>query len=94
MRNLKLFLALSLLSLPAFAASEKVEVKVKGMVCSFCAQGIKKKFEGEKGVEHVKVDLDAKYVHFDLKTGEKIDDARVTELIKDAGYAVTSIERN
>ena len=38
-------------------AAQKVDVTVGGMVCSFCAQGITKKFKARPEVEAVKVTL-------------------------------------
>lgn len=74
-------------------AKESVSVKVNGMVCSFCSQGIKKKFEGEKAVEKVEVNLDEKWVKLDLKDKQKLEDDKIKSLITEAGYNTVSIER-
>ncbi len=85
----KTILLLSLLlSFSAFA--ETVSFGVKGMVCSMCAQGIKKKFSALE-IKDVSVDLDKKLVTY---TSDKVlSDAKINELIKDAGYVVTDIKR-
>jgi mercuric ion binding protein len=70
---------------PPAAASEKV-VTVKGMVCSFCAQGIQKKFKSMPEVEAVQVDLKAKTVRLRFKPGQSLDDARIAAILRDAGY--------
>ena len=44
------------------AHAEEITIAVKGMVCSFCVQGIKKTFLRKDGVEQVDVDLDKKIV--------------------------------
>lgn len=75
------------------AFAEKITVSVKGMVCSFCAQGIKKTFMRKEGVESVDVDLDKKLVTITTKTGADLSDAAVTESIVDSGYEVMKIER-
>ena len=49
----KILLFLSLV----FAMPTSVQIEVKGMVCSFCAQGIKKNISKLEAVESVKVDL-------------------------------------
>lgn len=85
-------IASALLVTSAFAA-EKVEVKVKGMVCSFCAQGIKKKFSGNEAVSKVDVNLDDKWVRLELADNKVLSDEQITTSIKDAGYDVVSIER-
>lgn len=90
---MKVFILLSamFLSLPAFA--ESVKVKVNGMVCAFCAQGISKSFGKEAAVEKVDVNLDRKLVELVLKKDQKLEDEKIKTIIKDAGYETVSIER-
>jgi copper chaperone CopZ len=76
------------------AYAERITVSVKGMVCSFCAQGIKKTFMRKDGVEKVDVDLDKKLVTIETKVGANLTDAALTESIVDSGYEVTKIERS
>lgn len=75
------------------AHAEQIKIEVKGMVCSFCAQGIKKTFMRKDGVENVDVDLDKKIVTLTTKQGATLKDSDVTESIVDAGYEVIKIER-
>ena len=91
----KVFLALFLLISSinyAFAATE-VKVKVKGLVCAFCARNIEKSFLKNEAVEKVKADLDTKIVTIDLKEGQQMSDETIKETITDAGYNVVKIER-
>ena len=74
-------------------ATDGANVKVKGMVCSFCAQGIKKKFSGESAIQSVDVNLDDKWVKLNFKDGQSLNDDKIKSLITDAGYNVESIER-
>ena len=80
-----------LLSTAAFA--KDVQVTVKGMVCSFCAQGIKKKFSSEEAVKNVDVNLENHLVTLQLKEGAELTDAKIQEALKDAGYTVEKIDR-
>jgi periplasmic mercuric ion binding protein len=80
-----------LLAAPAFA--ETARVSVNGMVCAFCAQGIKKSFSAKEAVEKVDVNLDKKVVAVDFKKDKSLTDDELTDVIKRAGYAVTKIER-
>jgi copper chaperone CopZ len=75
------------------AHADQITVAVKGMVCSFCAQGIKKTFTRKDGVENVDVDLDKKIVTITTTQGANLTDAEVKESIVDAGYEVLSIDR-
>lgn len=92
MKNL-LLTALFSIVLPGLATAEEVKITVKGMVCSFCAQGIKKQFSAVAGVEKVEPNLDENLVLVTTKEGAEIPDDKIKELIKDAGYDVVSIER-
>jgi copper chaperone CopZ len=75
------------------AHADQITIAVKGMVCSFCAQGIKKTFLRKDGVEQVDVDLDKKIVTIKTKDGAALSDSDVKDSIVDAGYEVVSIDR-
>ena len=95
MKNLfKAFLvSTSIVLFPFVARAETVHVTVKGMVCSFCAQGIKKTFGKMEPVAKVDVDLDKKLVSIEIKDGATLPDEQITKSINDAGYDVVKIER-
>ena len=90
--KLAIILGSAFLATSAFAV-EKVEVKVKGMVCSFCAQGIKKKFSGNDAISKVEVNLDDKWVRLEIVDKKVVSDDQISAAIKDAGYDVVSIDR-
>ena len=75
------------------ALAEEVVATVKGLVCSFCAQGIKKTFFKHPDVLDTKVDLESKLVTLTLKDGSTLSDNDIEQLVTDAGYAVEKIER-
>ena len=75
------------------AFAEVAKVKVNGMVCAFCAQGIKKKFMENSAVEKCEVDLEKKEVSVSLKKDKKISDEEIGKVIKESGFAVLGIER-
>jgi mercuric ion binding protein len=74
-------------------AGEQINVKVKGMVCSFCSQGITKKFKEQPAVKDVKVSLENHLVSLELKDGQTLEDKTVETVLKDSGYTVDKIER-
>jgi mercuric ion binding protein len=92
MRNILLTLA-TLLALSTSAFAETVKATVHGMVCAFCATGIEKKFKTNPEVDTVKIDLARKLVTIKTKPGRTISDAKVTEVIKYAGYSLEEIVR-
>jgi copper chaperone CopZ len=94
MKNLKkimLFGLTMLLVVPVWA--KEIKVPVKGMVCAFCAQGIKKKFKAMPEIQDVKVKLESGEVTLITKDGRDIDDAVIAKTLDDAGYATGSIKR-
>jgi copper chaperone CopZ len=73
-------------------AASGVVISVKGMVCSFCAQGIEKKLKAFKEVKSVDVDLDTKKVNVQFVTGQTLATEKLQETIKNAGYDVTDVQ--
>jgi mercuric ion binding protein len=92
MRNILLTLAI-LTALSNSALADTVKATVHGMVCAFCATGIEKKFKTNPEVDTIKIDLAKKLVTIKTKPGQTISDAKITEVIKYAGYSVENIVR-
>src|SRR5262245_39332404 len=86
-------IVLALLVTPSMVLAEEINVTVKGMVCSFCAQGIKKTFLKNEGVADIKVDLDNRLVKIQTREGASIPDDEIRKAIVDSGFDVVSIER-
>lgn len=83
----------SLFLAPTTAGAEQILVTVKGMVCTFCAQGIKKNFSRNENVKGIEVDMDKKLVSITTKEEGVLSDDEVRGIIVDAGYDVLRIER-
>ena len=66
--------------------SGKLLVKVKGMVCSFCAQGIEKNFMKRSEVKAVEVNLDNMEVTLQLKKGKTLSENTIREVVEGAGF--------
>ncbi len=94
MKTKKIILILGLiLSLHQTAFAEVINVTVKGMVCSFCAQGIKKSFGKIEAVEKVEPNLENKVVVINTKKDKNLSDEEITKTITDSGFEVSKIER-
>lgn len=78
-----------ILSFSLFANITKT-ISVNGMVCSFCAHGIEKKFKDLKEVESVDVNLEKGKVKLKLK--EDISNKKIKKIIIDSGYNVENIK--
>jgi copper chaperone CopZ len=72
---------------------EDIRIFVKGMVCSFCVQGVEKQFKDQESVENIEVDLEDSLVSIWLKEGQELSDKTIGSLINDSGYDVEGIER-
>jgi copper chaperone CopZ len=89
-----IFILAALASFPATAAEQcVVDVKVNGLVCDFCAQALEKTIGEQPQVQAIEVDLDNSVVHITYRQGQSLDEAAVTQLITDAGYAVQQIDK-
>ena len=86
-----LLVVLSMLVSASTFAGEKIDITVKGMVCSFCSQGITKKFT-EEGVKSVQVNLDKHLVSLELNDNQKLSAEKIEKILKDSGYGVEKIE--
>ena len=70
-----------------------IEMKVYGLVCGFCAQGIEKTLRKNPATADVVVSLENKLVAVATKEGTDITDAVLTQALQDAGYEVKGITR-
>lgn len=92
MKKLLTISALVLSVITINAAATNLQLKVNGMVCAFCAQGIEKKMKALPETQSVYVNLKAHLVAVELKAGKTLTEKTVSKIIQDAGYDVTSFE--
>jgi copper chaperone CopZ len=89
----RIFLMTAALLLSGAANADTIEMKVNGLVCAFCAQGIEKTLKGYPATADVVVSLENRLVAVATKEGQDIPDAELTKALTDAGYTVKSISR-
>ncbi len=70
-----------------------VEMKVYGLVCGFCAQGIEKTLRKNPATTDVIVSLEKQLVAVETREGQDISDADLTKALTDSGYDVKGITR-
>jgi copper chaperone CopZ len=92
MRKYYMAIAASVL-FSAYATAGTIEMKVNGLVCAFCAQGIEKTLKENPATADVVVSLENRLVAIATKEGQDIADAELTKALTDAGYTVKSIAR-
>ena len=91
---MKRFLCLGTLIITSFAAgATTIEMKVYGMVCGFCVQGIEASLRKNPAVTDVIVSLEDKLVIVETRGKEDIDDAALRKAIADAGYDLKAVVR-
>ncbi len=89
-----LMLALMVPFTATAAAGRTLELKVDGLVCAFCAQGIEKKLRRLDATDDVFVSLENKLVAVSLKPGRDIADQALDTLLKEAGYTLVGVQRS
>ena len=92
MKKLSLLVPALLLASVA-ARAETIEMKVYGMVCGFCAQGIEASLRKNPATVDVVVSLEKKLVVVKTKDGADIADPDLKKAIADAGYDMKSVTR-
>lgn len=91
---MKRTLLISILALTTAAANaDTIEMKVYGLVCGFCAQGIEKTLRKNPATEDVVVSLEHQLVAIATRAGQDIPDADLTQALTEAGYDVKAIAR-
>ena len=75
------------------SSKDSIVVSVQGMVCDFCAQGLKKSFIKKAPVDSIHVSLDQGVVVIYPQEGQSISEDFITKGIRDNGISVESIQR-
>jgi copper chaperone CopZ len=75
------------------ALAGTIEMKVYGLVCGFCAQGIEKTLRKNPATADVLVSLEHQLVAVATRDGQDISDAELTKALTDSGYDVKAIDR-
>ena len=91
MRMLALFFGAMLCGLNASAGT--IEMKVNGLVCGFCAQGIEKTLRRNPATADVFVSLEHRLVAVATREGADIADEELRTALTESGYDVTAITR-
>jgi copper chaperone CopZ len=83
----------ALLLATRMAGAATIEMKVYGLVCAFCAQGIEKTLREKPATADVVVSLESKLVAVATRDGQDIPDEELIRALKDSGYDVKGIVR-
>jgi copper chaperone CopZ len=89
----KIFLTILAVLAVTTANAGTIEMKVYGLVCGFCAQGIEKTLRKNPATADVLVSLENKLVAISTREGQDISDTELTKALTDSGYDVKGITR-
>ncbi len=96
MKKLTLFLVgFLLLGLGSFKSAlaqvEKVEIRVDGLACPFCAYGLEKKLKKIEGVEKVQINVQDGIATLRSRKGKSVEVENLESVVKDAGFTPREI---
>ena len=83
---MRTFFILFALAAANAANATTIEMKVNGLVCGFCAQGIEKTLRRNPATADVVVSLENKLVAVATKDGQDIPDADLKKALTASGY--------
>lgn len=75
----------------ALAQVEKVEIRVDGLACPFCAYGLEKKLKKIEGVEKVQINVKDGIATLRSKKGKSVEFENLESVVKDAGFTPREI---
>jgi copper chaperone CopZ len=89
----RILLSLVAIAISTQATADTIEMRVHGLVCGFCAQGIEKTLRKNPATTDVVVSLERKLVAIATRDGADIPDQDLITALTDAGYTVKGIAR-
>lgn len=69
----------------------RVQVKVDGLSCPFCAYNLEKKLKRVEGVEDLKLRIDTGLAEIKIEEGKSIDVDGIKKAVKDGGFTPRDI---
>lgn len=69
----------------------RVQVKVDGLSCPFCAYNLEKKLKRVEGVEDLKLRIDTGLAEIKIEEGKSIDIDGIKKAVKDGGFTPRDI---
>ena len=91
--NKRIIVTLLALGAACAAQAETIEMKVNGLVCGFCAQGVETVLRKHPATAEVMVSLENKMVVVVTRDGTSFTNEELTKAINDAGYDLKVIMR-
>lgn len=95
MKNIIIIFVATFLTVTLFSQTDKFTVKVEGMGCAFCANGVDRKLSEWEDISALKINLNTGMVSFEYPAEKNLDADKINNQINDAGYttAYVHVER-
>ena len=94
LKRLIFVLAILLVPVRAYAASEAYQLGVDGLACPFCAYGIEKQLSYIDGVENIEIDIKKGQVIMTMVEGAVLSEERAREAVTAAGFTLRSFAQS
>lgn len=72
----------------------RIQVKILGMSCPFCAYGAEQKLKRLDGVKELEVELEPGIATLTLEEGADVSNEKLKETVEDAGFEAAAIVRS
>ena len=82
----------SLLLMLLLASNVRVEIRIDGLSCPFCAYGLEKKLNQLEGIEGLKIDVEKGLIIFTLPEKTKVGKQAIEKIIIDAGFTPRDVQ--
>lgn len=93
MKKHVVFILFLLCTSAAVQAAEVVHVKVRQLMCTYCAQRLRDAFRRQKAVQSIEMAIPDHIMTLNLKDEQTIADKKIQKLVGDLDYKVLSITR-
>lgn len=69
----------------------RVDVKIAGLSCPFCAYGLEKKVKKIDGATDIHIDVKNGLLTFSLENGKTVTEQKIRETVKNAGFSTKDV---
>ncbi|MCX2678918.1 heavy-metal-associated domain-containing protein [Galbibacter sp. EGI 63066] len=71
--------------------TDKIEVRVDGLSCPFCAYGLEKKLKDIDNVKEVEIDVKGAFAILTIQKGNVVFEKEIRQKVKEAGFTSKEI---
>ncbi len=72
-------------------ADKKIEARVDGLSCPFCAYGLEQKLKALTAIERLDIDINEGHIQIFLKKGRTVNPDEIREKVAEAGFTLRTL---